>query len=495
MPRLAALWPLLFLVGCLPAVRPVPPMSPDLLGDRVPATVLAPPSATIETPNRLTAPAVGAPVVFTLSEAIRFALRNNPRLDAARADIGRSEGLEQAAFSPFLPQLDVLTRIGSTSRGLSPGAPGPTGAIIPAVIDSGYTYIQAEIQLQWMLCDFGRTAGRYHQALSQERIANLRFERAQETIAFDVTVEYLSVLLASAARQVQTESIRRAESVLRDTEVRRAAGVAQRDDVLRARVQVAEGRDALAVAENQEWAALSRLNAVMGRSAALPLKVIDVRSEPTLALSLAEYLHTAESTRRELAVAREAVAAARSGRDAAAAEFLPYLSGRASLGAVDGENIVKGAQEGAGLHLNVPLYAGGRHRGELRAAEAELAQAVANSATVLDNVSLEVTVAYHAAEIARSRIDLARPAVADATENLRLVRVKYGNGDATSTDIADAEATLTRVAQRFISAGYEYLAALARLDYALGRPQGSFLQPARRPDPPAALGQPRPAPR
>ena len=41
--------------------------------------------------------------------------------------------------------------------------------------------------------------------------------------------------------------------------------------------------------------------------------------------------------------------------------------------------------------------------------------------------------------------------------------------------IVDSEAAFTRSHQRFFSATYTYLAALARLDYALGRRQGTFL--------------------
>jgi outer membrane protein TolC len=330
----------------------------------------------------------------------------------------------------------------------------------------------------------------------------LRFERAQETVAFDVASEYLSVLLAGAVRKIQLDAIRRTEAVLRDTSVRRRAGVADRDDLLRADVQVAEARDGLAVAENAEWAALARLNTVMGRSAALPLRVTDVRAEPPFSLSLVQCLQTAEADRREVVVARETIAAARSGKDTAEAEFRPSLSARSSLGYVEGDNIVKGVQEGAALHLNMPLYTGGRHRGEVLAADAEVAQSLAQSWSVLDNIALEATVAYHSVVTARTRIDLARPSVAEAAENLRLVRVKYRNGNATPTDLADAEATLTRVTQRFISAGYDYLAALARLDYALGRPQGSFLdEPHDRPGkgapsqlPPALREPPPPVP-
>ena len=131
--------------------------------------------------------------------------------------------------------------------------------------------------------------------------------------------------------------------------------------------------------------------------------------------------------------------------------------------------MITGWQEGAGLHLEAPLYTGGRHRGELRSAEADVEAAVADAQSILDAISLQVNLAYRGAAAARETIELARTAVAQAEENLRLVRVRYRNGNATPTDIVDGEAALTRSQQRFFSATYTYLAALARLDYAVGR--------------------------
>jgi outer membrane protein TolC len=102
-------------------------------------------------------------------------------------------------------------------------------------------------------------------------------------------------------------------------------------------------------------------------------------------------------------------------------------------------------------------------------AEAEVAAAVADAQTILDGISLEVTRAFRSEVAAGQRIELSRTAVVEAQENLRLVRVKYRNGDATPTDIVDAETALTRSQQRLNSAIYSYLAALAGLDYAMGR--------------------------
>jgi outer membrane protein TolC len=228
----------------------------------------------------------------------------------------------------------------------------------------------------------------------------------------------------------------------------------------------------------------------MGRNAGWPLEVIDLEMQPPSPLTptplpsgergrgegaLAQLLELAAAQRPEVALARQAVAAAEQGRLAARGEFLPRIFVRGSVGRTDGENVITGWQEGAGLHVEAPLYAGGRHLGELRAAEAEIEAAIADAQTILDAISLQVNVAYRGVVAARERIDLARTAVTQAQENLRLVRVRYRNGNATPTDIVDSEAALTRSQQRFFSASYTYLAALARVDYAVGRHQGASL--------------------
>jgi outer membrane protein TolC len=415
--------------------------------------------------------------VFSLTDAIAFALRNNPRLRAGQAAVARAQGQEQVAFAPFLPEMDLFSRYGGTSATLSPGAPGPVGGIL-ASGDGSRGFVQAEVDVQWTLWDFGRTAGHHGQAVARERIAERQLVRARQTVAFDVTSAYLGVLLAEASRRVQEQAVRRAEYLREDAVVRRRNGVADPDDVLRADVQLSEAREALVVARQAEFDAVSRLNYALGRDAGLPLRVLDWRARPPFDRTLGECLETAAAQRQEVAVAREAVAAARYGLDAATAEYLPHIYIRASIGHVDGEGVRTGWQEGAAIHLDQRLYSGGRRRGEQWAAEADVAAAGAQAQTVLDGISLEVSLAYRGVRATRERIPLTETAVTQATENLRLVRVKYKNGNATPTDVVDAETTLTRSEQRYHSAVYDYLAALARLEYALGTPQGCLVEPA-----------------
>jgi outer membrane protein TolC len=428
------------------------------------------------------------PSTFSLAEAIVFARRHNPRLKSARASIERASGLEQAAYAPFLPQIAFGGQYGATSYNEGPGAPGPTGFILPTLTVGKHSYYQETVQLLWTIYDFGRRAGRYNEAVAQRRITEIQLVRADQTVQFDVAAAYLNILLAQASILTQEDAIRQAESTLKDSWAFLKGGVATADYVLRAEVHLAESRDAYVRAREAELLASAQLNNVMGRNAALPLKVSDLKLPPAETRpSLTASLEIAATQRPEISFARQAVVAAQEHRVAAKADFFPRIYVGAKTGRLDGMNVLTGWQEGAGLHLEVPLFTGGLLKGNLRAAEAEVTAAVADAQTILDRVSLEVSQAIYSEDAAAKRLKLARPTVAEAQENLREVRIRYRNGDAFPTDIVDAETALTRAQERYNSALYTYLFALARLDYAVGREQGSILRqtnvPAGAPEP------------
>jgi outer membrane protein len=506
------LFALILCVGCSWAdFTGPPPLPAEVSPDAVRARMIAP--ATLDTVGPAARPAPtgsssSAPVppasaepteVFALPQAVDFGVQNNPRLAAALAAIEAARGQVDVAFSAFVPEIDFLTHEGITNPNLGPAAAGPTGIILPSATAT-HAFAQAELQLQWTIYDFGRTGGKYHQAQARERIAALQSVRARQTVGFDVATAYLMALRAAATRRIQEEAIRRAEATLRDTRSRRAAGVSEKDDVLRAEVHLVAAEEDVDLARQSELNAIARLNNAMGRNASLPLTLIPWKFEPPLNLSLVQCLEIAAEQRAEIGIAREAVAAAQFGRESAQGEFLPRVYTLGSTGVVDGSSILSGLQAGAGLHIDVPLYTGGRREGTLIAADAEIRRAIADARSVLDEVTLQVTLAYVAATTARRRIERDYPAIVEANENLRLVRNRYRNGHATPTDIVDAEVALTGSQQRLISANYEYLGALVGLDYALENPPASLLGPAEAPkaenaQPPDGVPAPPPLPK
>src|SRR5262249_16293605 len=68
-----------------------------------------------------------------------------------------------------------------------------------------------------------------------------------------------------------------------------------------------------------------------------------------------------------------------------------------------------------------------------------------------------------------------------ARENLRVVVIRYNNGDAIPTEVVDAQTALTSAEVRYYASVYSYLEGLARLEYTQGGDLSALLAGVTRP--------------
>jgi outer membrane protein TolC len=200
-----------------------------------------------------------------------------------------------------------------------------------------------------------------------------------------------------------------------------------------------------------------------------PTGVVEAADTPPFAQSLAECLQTAVGLRREFQVARASIQVADEGRQVARADFAPRIVAEGSLFDFQQAAPRGHADLAVGfIKLEWGLFEGGKRVAELRAADSKIRAAMAQADAIADNIAFQVTETYRNMVTARLAIERSRPAVAQAEENERLVRARAKQGDATSAEITDAEATLTRAQQAYLNSIHDYLIALVRLEYAMG---------------------------
>lgn len=480
----------------------------------VPVATTSPPTPTpyrgpVEksTPVALPLPGGGP---LTLEEAKELADRVNPQLNRVRETVNRAAAEERIVFADFLPSVgfsyefdDVTSRTGFVGvkegrrfvqlpvRGLGPGA---------------QDYEVLDLELRYTVYQFGKRVARHDQAMLRWDITRLQTERARQSVGFDVSVRYVEVLEAYAARTVAEQTVERAEAVLKDAVNLEKRGVLTREDVLRAEVQVADARQALTTARSAVHIAFAALNRAIGITVGFPTRVTEVAvalpgalppvpgPTPTLAsrafgLGLEECLDLAVRNRPELAVVQKAIMASARGVDATRADFLPTFGTRATGSVVEGVDVQNSIVFNAGIFMKWDLYTGGRREGALRAAESDVRAAVAEAQQICDTIAFEVHVAYWNIVEARERISQTRTAVEQARETLRLVQARYNRGDAKPTDVVDAQTALTRAEQNANNARYGYLIALARMEFATGVPLPALL--ACSPAPSLPLERPR----
>jgi outer membrane protein TolC len=274
---------------------------------------------------------------------------------------------------------------------------------------------------------------------------------------------------------VREEAVRDAQRILADTAARHQEGLAEREAVLRAEVELTQSQQFLLVARQAVRDAQATLNVEMGRPAQVPLRIAEIEVQPAFKDTLEGCLGWAAINRREILIAREAVAEAEGGVQAARGDLLPKVYVRGVVLRADSSGPLNTFIEGIGIHAEQAIYDGGRYRGELRRSEAQVSSAFAGLKSITDNVSLQVSLAFEAIDTDLQRIELGRTSVRQARENLRLTRVRYDKGTATPTDIVDAQTALVQAETNYYTAIYGYLEALAQLDYAVGGDQSHLL--------------------
>jgi outer membrane protein TolC len=120
------------------------------------------------------------------------------------------------------------------------------------------------------------------------------------------------------------------------------------------------------------------------------------------------------------------------------------------------------------IRLEWGLFEGGKRVAELRVADSRIREALAQADSIADTIAFQVNQAYRQLVAARDGIERSRPAVEQTREAYRLVLRRAREGDAIPAEVTDAEAAVTRAQQDYSNAIYDYLTALARLEYAMG---------------------------
>jgi OMF family outer membrane factor len=407
---------------------------------------------------------------LTLAEALELADRNNPNLGVALENVRQARAGRSIAFSAFLPKADATYRaIGGSVPGdkfVLPTLPTSVGNL--AFGEPNNDFRIAELHAQWTLWDFGRALSDYGQRSAETNIAQERFQRARQTVAYDVAAAYFQVLLSRAQQVVADEAVVRAESHLRDAKNYLRRKVADRNDVLRTDVLISQTKQEQVAARTARRISTAALNVQLGVNAGMPTEVVDLPVRPPFERSLADCLSIAVQNRPEFRAIQEGIVAARFGKGSADANLMPVINvggvaAQQDGSAAPGSHIVAG-----GLSIELSLFEGGKRLAQIQKASSQVRAAVARAKAVCDDIAYETTAAYWRIDDARQRIVLAESQTASAKENLRVVNDQFRAGVADLTDVVDAEWALTRAQQGYFDALYAYQTALARLEYAVG---------------------------
>ena len=428
---------------------------------------IAAPLSWAQNPPAETPPAQSS-LPLSLKRAVEIALApdGSPRIALAQESINQAQTRVTQAKAAFLPDLEtsVQDRNQTTNLhafGLNLQLPPPFS--VPSIAGP-FTVFDARATAQQSVFDFSSI--RKYQA-SRTSLAAIKadFSTAQSLVGDQVARAYLSGQRAEAAVDTAVANVMLSESLVKLAQDQKDAGMGLAIEVTRAQVQLANDRQRLIVAENEQRRANLQLLRAMGLKLDAQIEFADkLAYRPVDVAGIEASLEKARTERPELKAQQQRETAARLNYGAVTAERLPSLGAFGDYGTIGNEIVGAQPTRTFGVSLKVPVFDGGRRIARRAESLSQYRQETVRTRDLREQIELEVRLALDSLHSAETEVQTAQEGVMLAENELAQAQRRYQGGVTNSIEVTDAQTRLDRARDNQIAALYNY--NLARLDLA-----------------------------
>jgi len=418
------------------------------------------------------------PIRLTLKRAVELATspEGNASLQLAREVVVQSKSRSNQARSALLPDFESTFYRQNNTRnldvlGLELEVPPQFAPLIhiPRLVGP-FDIMDARVSLVQNVVDLS-SVRRFQASKALVRAARAEGENTDEMIAGQVARAYLGVLRREAEVEAAGANVELAEAILKTTENQKAAGAGTAIEVTRAKVEAANQRQRLLVAQNERRRAKLILLRTMGLRLDTEYELTDqLRYIPVEPEIVANAHVDAVKSRLDLRAQAERESNSRLAASAAKMERLPTLAAYSDYGTTGSGFDRAVPTRTYGVSLRVPLYDGGRRDARRSDAASQYRQEKIRSNDLRDQIDLEVQTATDTLQSAEEQVQVAEVGLHLAENELDQARRRYEAGVASNLEVTDAQTRLERARNNRITALFSH--NLARID--LGQATGSI---------------------
>jgi outer membrane protein TolC len=271
--------------------------------------------------------------------------------------------------------------------------------------------------------------------------------------------------------------VRNAQALFNQATEQLHAGTSPRIEVTRSGVQLHTEQYNLSIARNN--LEIAKLN--LSRAIGLPLgQAFDLSDELPYAdlnpPSVADGLSKAFKTRTDFRAALSTLKSAQQQLSAVRGERYPVVAASGDYG-VQGPNFnnLHGGFTFQG-GVSVPVFTGGRIKGDITEAEAVLRQRKAEAENLRGQIDYDVRTAFLNLEAAKEQVAVARQNVDLANENLSRSQERFAAGVSDSVEVVQAQQSLANANDQYIAALYSHNLSKLQLARALGVARTDYSQ-------------------
>jgi len=410
---------------------------------------------------------------LTLRDAITRALRYNLAAIESGEDARIARGQRLLALSKLLPQVSA-----GVSEHVEQSSLATFGLKLPSVpvVIGPYSYSSADANLTQTLFSF-ESIQRFRSARTAEQAARLTYDDVLDVVTFAVGNAYLQVIAADSRIDAQDAQVRNARALHDQARDEVEAGTAPRIDLTRTEVQLHTEEYNLSVSRNNF--AIAKLD--LSRAIGLPLgQEFDLADQLPYSdinpPSVDEALKLAYKSRSDLRAALASEKAAGQALSAAKGERLPVIAANGGYGDVGSTFGQSHGDFSFQAGANIPIFTGGRIRGDMTQAEGALRQRKAEAENIRGRIDYDVRTAFLNLNAAKEQVDVAKQNVALANESLARSKDRFTSGVTDTVEVVQAEQALASANDQFITSLYNHSLAKLSLARALGVARTNYEQ-------------------
>ena len=307
-------------------------------------------------------------------------------------------------------------------------------------------------------------------------VAKINEKLKRQEIIFEAKKRFFSLLKAQKLLKISQDTVTQISAQKDVAKNFYEVGMTPLNDLLQAKVELANARQDLIAAQNNLEIAKSNFNILLRSPINQPVKLEDVLIYTPFEHDIDYCLKMAEKNRLELKIADLEIEVAEKEVKLAQKDYYPSISLEGSYFKRGVEWDINGGDyiydpEGWSITAvaSWDFWEWGRSSYEVKEKQSRLSKAQYQKTETLDNIRIQVKEAYLNTMESEKNITTVKEAIEQAKENFRINKERYKEQIATSTDVLDAQTLLTRTMTNYYKALYDFKIAKASLYKAMGQ--------------------------
>jgi len=414
-------------------------------------------------------PSVNGPLELSLKRAVDIAVapEGSAKVQLSMEAEKQAESRSVEARAALLPDVSAAFSQQNMTRNLA--AVGidlkvpMLGLQFPTFVGP-FSVLDARVSASQSVFDFA-SIRRYQAGRVGVLAAKSDVNGAEEQVAAQVARAYLAAVKADTDVEAAKANLALSGALQKQAESLKTAGTGTGIEVTRARVQLANDRQKLLVAENARRAAALQLLRAMGLRLDTELVLTDkLAYTPVDAVTLEEARAEALKQRPDYQAQQERESTARLSASATKMERLPIVSAFGDYGASGSGMNSSLPTRTVGIAVRIPVFDGGRRDARRAESASQYRAEKVKSGDLKEQIELDVRLALDSLRSAEDQVAVAKDGLELAQSELTQARRRNDAGVAIALEVTDAQTRLERARENQTAALFNY--NLARIDLA-----------------------------